>query len=297
MTSDTEQPENNQPIPNPVFEQLRRDMQTPGPWARRFRALAEAIVNAGESKTTLTCHDVQDLLDVYVNDEMKGHEVRLAHPEVWQHLQTCTHCQHEHDVVLAVLNERDEETDPDFKPGLRPLSFLQPKGDRARWISRVRSRLAGASFGLHILLNPDFLGSKLGFGLPLQTANAYRSDTLDLSSGPRVLLIDTVPFDGQHVNVEISVARAADQPDGLTLQATLTGSTSLPANLWIGLTWAGQTHTAPVTHVRPDEGHVQVEGISLERVREALSAPEARFEIVFETRDTPADDDRAISPD
>jgi hypothetical protein len=292
----TGQAQNNQPVANPLLEQLRRDLQTPGARARRFHALVEDAMNTGEMDTTLTCDDVQNVLDVYLDAELKGDDVRLAYPEVWQHIQTCAGCQQEHDAVLDVLSDHDEEVHLNFTPTPRPLPFLQAKGDRAGWVSRMRSRLAGASFGLHILLDPEYLRGKLGFASPLQTGNVYRSGTLALSSEPRILLIDNVSLDGQPLNIEIAIAQVAGQPDMLALQATLTGSAPLPDNLWIRLTWAGHTYTAPVTRVQHDEGQTLVEGISLERVREALGAQEARFEIVFETRDTP-DDDHTFSPD
>jgi hypothetical protein len=293
----TEQAQDNQPVANPLLEQLRRDLQTPGAWARRFRTLVEDAMNTGKMDTTLTCQDVQNVLDVYLNAELKGDDVRLAYPEVWQHIQTCAGCRQEHDAVLDVLSEHDEEAHLNFTPTPRPLPFLQAKSDHAGWVSRVRSRLAGASFGIHILLDPDYLRGKLGFASPLQTENVYRSDTLALSSEPRVLLIDNVSLDGQPLNVEIAVVQAASQPDKLALQATLTGSAPLPDNLWIRLTWAGHTYAAPVIRVQPDEGQALVEGISLERVRDALGAQEARFEIILETRDTPDDDDDTSSPD
>lgn len=297
MRNDPQHSENNQPISNPLIEQLRRDMQTPGPWARRFRALAEAIVNAGELKTRLTCREVQEVLDVYLSDELKGHDVRLAYPEVWQHIQTCANCQYEHDTLLDALSERDREDVPDFTPVPRPLSFLQPKDDHARWISSLTSRLAGASFGLHILLNPDFLRKKLGFGSPLQTAGTRRSEIPEISSEPRALLIDHMPFDGQRLTAEIAVARAENQTDLLTLLATLTGNAPLPDHLWIRLTWAGQSYTAPVARVQPDVGYARVEGVSLKQVQEALDAEETHFEIVIETRDMATDDDDTTASD
>lgn len=291
MTSDTKNQQNDKPISNPLIEQLRHNIHTSTTLAHRFHALIEAIVNAGDSKVEFTCHEVQSVLDVYISDELKGRDVRAEHLEIWQHILTCASCRREYEVLAAALSVDDVEAVPDFTPALRPLSFLQPRGDPARWNSRIRSRLMGASFGFHILLNPDFLKSKFASGLPRQSAETYRSDAFQAPAESSPLVVDNVSFDGQRLNVEIDVARSGERPDRITLLADLTGDAPLPDNLWVRLAWSGQTYRAPVTCAQPDEGHAVIEDIPLDRVCDASDIGEARFEIVLEARDELADDD------
>ncbi len=296
MTDKDHYTQPDQAAPNPLLEQLRRDMHTPGSWPHRFQTLIEATLNVDSATLELTCPDVQSVLDAYIAGELGRQDVSQLYPDVRQHLQTCLQCQRDYEALLNVLLERDPQVVFTFKPAAWPLSFLHARDDNPLWVSRVQSRLAGASFGLQVLLAPHFLKSKLGFGPPPQLAEAYRSDVLPPSFEPRILLIDDVPFNGQRLNVEISVARAADEANRFALLATLVGSETLPDNLWMQLTLAEQAYAAPIVRDRPDEGHVQIDNVMLDDTYEVLNDWETRIEIVFEVRDTFPDDDHILAP-
>ena len=53
----------------------------------------------------LTCTEVQDLLDVYVDLEMAGESPQTLMPMVSQHLRICPECREEHDALLKILSE------------------------------------------------------------------------------------------------------------------------------------------------------------------------------------------------
>lgn len=52
----------------------------------------------------LTCNEVQDLLDVYVDLEMAGENPQAVMPLVSQHLRICPECREEHDALLKILS-------------------------------------------------------------------------------------------------------------------------------------------------------------------------------------------------
>ncbi|CAG0935154.1 hypothetical protein TFLX_03986 [Thermoflexales bacterium] len=293
MTSNRPKAKNSQTKANLLLDQLRRDVQTLGPWSHRFQTLIQDTLKIDLPDPKLTCADTRNILDVYIDDESNGQDVRLTYPDIWRHLQTCAQCQRDHDVLLSTLHEHAEQAVVSSQSAKKPLPFLQPQGNRTRWISRVQSQLAGASFGLHILLNLQFLKNKLGLGPSWQFAEAQRSDTLLSFSEPRVLLIDDVPFDGQRLNIEIRVARLADKIDRFALLATLVGSAPLPDNLWIQLTLAEQTYAAPVIRSRSDEGHAQIDDVLLDDRYEMLNATETHVEIVIEVREIPPNNDHS----
>lgn len=99
----------------PVLAEFRRYLAEPGPWSVRFRRLAEGIAIANEAEpipltsaefknmTILTCEQCQELLDVYVEDEQAGKNVRQTYPTVWRHLTTCLDCQVVYDLLSDML--------------------------------------------------------------------------------------------------------------------------------------------------------------------------------------------------
>jgi len=76
-------------------------------WAQRFRRLAEAIAGASMpgpgSGDGLRCEECRELLDVYVNEELRGREVQQMYPSVWRHLQACSRCREAHDLLADIL--------------------------------------------------------------------------------------------------------------------------------------------------------------------------------------------------
>ena len=75
MTDRSKEPysqENTAVDENPVLQELRRRLSEPGPWARRFWQLAEAVAESSD----LSCEECEDTLDLYVDDELGGRDVR-----------------------------------------------------------------------------------------------------------------------------------------------------------------------------------------------------------------------------
>ena len=56
----------------------------------------------------LTCNEVQDLMDSYVELELAGENPQVILPEVAQHLRICPECGEEHDALLKIL-KMDED--------------------------------------------------------------------------------------------------------------------------------------------------------------------------------------------
>ncbi|HLF26282.1 MAG TPA: hypothetical protein VJG32_08095 [Anaerolineae bacterium] len=242
-------------------------------------------------KSALTCEECQSVLDVYVDEELSGAEVRQQYFAVWQHIQTCANCREDHELLYQILrHERDEDSAPTLTFPTRALTFLQVGGDAARWISRIRSRLAGDPFGLHITFNLDYLKSRLGLQPGLNPVRVFRSAE-SVSAPDSPFLIEDVPFEEQRLNIEITAIPDAEHPDWVTLQALLTGSGTLPDHLWAKLTWAGQTYSTPVNRVSPSEGEARIKEVSLAGIRDASEEGAAQFAIAFEVRDAYTDDD------
>jgi len=98
------------------LQELRRRLAEPGPWARRFRRLAEAIAGVSD----MNCRECEELLDVYVDDALRCRNVQQVYPLVWQHLGVCTRCREAHDLLADTLDlERRGELPP--IPNLSPV--------------------------------------------------------------------------------------------------------------------------------------------------------------------------------
>jgi len=97
------------PEESPVIRELRRRLAEPGPWPQRFRRLAEAIAGA----PNLSCKECDDLLDLYVDEELQGRPVQEMYPPIWRHLHTCPQCREAHNLLADVLKlERRGESVP-----------------------------------------------------------------------------------------------------------------------------------------------------------------------------------------
>jgi hypothetical protein len=273
----------NMPVDeNPLLQELRRCLSEPGPWARRFRRLAEAVAGSPD----LSCQECEDILDLYVDDELWGRDVRRLYPLVWHHLRTCGCCRQAHDLLVDTLSrERAGKLSPVLSLGAPRLSFLQPHPPDAPWITRLRSRIAGAPFGLTFSFNLPYLQTLLSRPLPV----AARAEEPFLPSVAHLLLSDTVPMGEETVAVEVMGTRHPERPHCLHLQAIITGSAPLPENLWARLIWDDQTRSGPVDL----QGHVDFGEVSLTTLQEALETGEGSFEIAFEAREI--EDDAGIS--
>jgi len=256
---------------SPFVQELRRHLSEPGPWARRFRQLAQAVAGCSD----LRCEECEDVLDLYVDDELAGRDVRRLHPLVWRHLRTCDRCRQTHDLLADTLSrERAGELLPVPRLEAPRLSFLQPHPPDAPWITRLRSRIAGAPFGLSFSFNLPYLRTLLSPPFPV----AARAEEPFLPLATHLLLSDTVPVGEGTVAVEVTATRRPDRPDHLHLRAIITGSAPLPQNLWARLIWDDQTRSGPVD----PQGGVDFGQVSLTTLQEALEAGEGSFEIAFE---------------
>jgi hypothetical protein len=266
--------ENNPVDENPLVQELRRRLSEPGPWGRRFRQLAEAVAGSPD----LSCEECEDTLDLYVDDELGGRDVRRLHPLVWRHLRTCARCRQAHDLLADTLSrERAGELTPVPRLEAPRLSFLQPQPPDAPWITRLRSRIAGAPFGLSFSFNLPYLQTLLSRPLPV----AARAEEPLLPLATHLLLSDIVPMGEGAVAVEVTATRCPEKPDSLHLQAIITGSAPLSENLWARLIWDDQTRCGPVDL----QGHVDFGQVSLTTLQEALEAGEGSFEIAFEAQE------------
>ena len=171
----------------------------------------------------------------------------------------------------------------DEDPLLRELrlSFLQPPSSDAPWITHLRPRIAGAPFGLTFSFRLPYLRTLLSPPVPV----AARAEEPALPVSTVLLLSETVPVGEGVVAVEVTATRRPNRPDHLHLQAIITGSASLPQNLWARLNWAGQTCSGPVD----SQGCVDLGEVSLTMLQEALETGEGSFEIAFEAQE-PEDD-------
>jgi hypothetical protein len=272
---------------NPLLTELHRRLSEPGPWAHRFRRLAEAIVEAAGPEPTppkqsqnakrpsLSCEECEDLLDLYVDDELKGHDVQRLYPLIWHHLQTCPRCRQAHDLIADTLGqERDGELPPIPHLETPRFSFLRSHSADTPWISRLRSQIAGAPFGLIFSFSLPYLQTLLSPPVPVTVRTEESLPTPPV----RLLLSDTVAVGEQMVVVEVTAIHNPESPNHLDLQATITSSASLPENLWARLTWADQTRSVFVDI----QGRVSFGEVSLTKLQEALEAGEGSFEIAFE---------------
>ncbi len=259
---------------SPVQE-LRHRLSEPSPWARRFRRLAQAIVET----PGLGCEECEDMLDLYVDDELAGRDVRREYAPVWRHLRTCIRCQQAHELLADTLRrERAGKLSPVPLLESPRLTFLQPRPPDAPWITRLRPQLGGAPFGLTFSLTLPYLRTLLSPPLPV----AARAEELFLSPATHLLLSDTVSVDEGTVAVEVTATRHPEARERVHLYAIITGSAPLPDNLWAKLIWGGQTFSGPVD----PQGHVDFGEVPLAALQGDAETGVSNFEIVFEARET-----------
>lgn len=68
--------------------------------------------NSGESRLPIllsgtpnpNCQACEDLLDLYVDDELQSHDVQQLYPSIWHHLHVCRHCRQAHDLLAETLD-------------------------------------------------------------------------------------------------------------------------------------------------------------------------------------------------
>lgn len=266
---------------NPLLTELRRRLSEPGQWARRFQRLAEAIAESDDpdqSRMSLDCEECDDLLDLYVDDELAGQDVQTLHSLVWHHLQACTRCRQAHDLIADTLRrERDGELLSVSRSDPLQISFLRSPSAEAPWHAHLRSLIDGADFSLVFSFNLAYLHTLL---LP-QTPVTVRAEEPLSSLTTHLLLSDSVLIGDQRLVVEVTAIQHLKRPECLNMRAVISSSSPISENLWASLTWGGQTHSAPVDV----QGAVDFGEVSLVRLQEALESDKGKFEIAFEVRD------------
>lgn len=317
-----------------ILTGLRRQAAASGARPRRFRRLAAAIAASAApnqpvqeqegggadeqgslatglpssglrpgslSSTDIDCDACQEMLDVIVSDELHGIDVRARYPLVWAHLEHCAECWQAYDLVSGSLQpERALVPPPAFAPqGTPRLSFVQPRSRPERsqgppWTARLRSRLAGAPFGLAFSFNLDYLRTLLAPPAPLTVRSGEeRSIGASIGAVSHLLLSDAIAIGDQRIAVEVRATRQASRPDGLLVQAVIAGSTPLPQPLWARLIWAGQARSSPV-QLQNNEGRADFGEVSLTAL-EADDERSATFTIAFEVADAQEGEDHAVS--
>ena len=263
-----------------LLDHLRSTTRQPEQLPKRFRRLYAAIESERFDEIDLECEVVQNLLDIYVAEELEGREVRQSYPDVWQHLQTCSNCQPDYEALIDALRHVDQEI-------VKPVMVLPSKStEPAPWLKRVHARMAEVVWSLELVLDSDYLREKLW---PSTLQPQTRSDEAsNLSNDRRLLLMERAPLGDQQVIVEVKASQIIADDDRLTLYLEVTASSSLPAHLVSQVSIAGQLHTAPFNA----DGHAVIEGISLAELRETLRSYQHSFKIVIEVR--AADDASAV---
>jgi hypothetical protein len=291
MSDSTRFPADSERLPfHPSSDELRRQVQTPGPWSRRFRRL----VRAASAIDPTTCVQCREMLDVYVDEERRNGDAPGKYPHIYRHLQTCPDCAHDHAVLLDALKHASA-ADPVPAAVQPPLSFLQLPHREGQWFSRPRSRLNGDRLGVDFVLDIDYLKQRFGRGpMPhLRSAPVYRSGPASVDAPSGWLLMGNVPFDELQLNVAIHAEPDRQHPEWLSLFATLTGSANLPDNLWMRLTWADRTYRVRVQLTGLDAGEARIDEIPLGILHDTPDSGERRFEIGIESGDADYDDDVA----
>lgn len=106
------------PSPSPeilrLIDELRARLSTSEEWTFRFQNLYRAIMSAGSGSSSPTkgqkiadldvdCETCERLLDRYAIDALEGRDPKIEYPLVWDHLQTCDHCQQAYNTLIDLL--------------------------------------------------------------------------------------------------------------------------------------------------------------------------------------------------
>jgi hypothetical protein len=239
-----------------------------------------AEVDDAESyPTSLDCDECDDLLDIYVDEELAGQDVEQAYPLIWRHLEGCVRCNQAYQLLLDSLSrERSQPSSQEFLrvPMSPRLPFSASPSGNTPWMARLRSRIGGAPLGVVFAFNLSYLHSLLA---PPALA-AVRADDFLPSPASRLLLSDTVTVGEQNLVVEVTATRNPEEPEHLDLKAVISSSPRLSEKLWARLTWADQTRSAPVD----TQGRVEFGAVSLARLQAAVESGQGSFEIAFEVK-------------
>jgi hypothetical protein len=223
-----------------TFEALASDPQR---WDEHLRRLAEEIASTAhggdvdpgrENVGELSCTDCEELLDIYVTDELAGREVRRQYPTIWHHLLGCERCGLLSEMLLESLAPEEEGTLERPTAGAWPAALVQP------WVTRLWEGAKQHHFRLEFTFNLDYL----------QTLRAPLPVTLRSATSPaehqHLLLHETVRVADESLTVELTGTRPAARTDELALevQVQVLEDALLPRPLRAHLTWGDEERIA-----------------------------------------------------
>lgn len=225
----------------------------------------------------LTCTECQDILDVYVEAEVAGQDVRHLFPPIWRHVQTCPVCGTRYEALLhETRSSQSFHRSAGIAVSTRRLSFLPPTSPASPWVAQWRSGLTGAPFGVSYTIDPQYLRQRL---LGSSTLVTRRTDDT-LAAEPKILVRDFQSIGEQTLAVLVTGTLALNQPGVLTVHASIASSEPLPKKLWATLTWADFREARPVDA----SGVVDFSPVSLDALLQPNDEP-AVIALGFEVRE------------
>ncbi len=260
-----------------LFDDLRRRLAQPGPWAERFRRLAEDIAASqadevddwAPGENDLTCEDFKVTLEQLIEDDLQGKALTVP-ARFRAHLATCQACRDSYMILRSGLKQERSAPLAQKSPS---LSFLRTPTDATPWLMRLPSRLMDSKFGLQVSIRLDYVRATLSAS---HAALAVRAeDTLPAPLTARLLMSDALPVGNQLVAAEVSLLHDLIS-DQMALHVVITGSQGLPP-LCARLQWANVVYTAPVEA----DGSARFTDLHLED----LPANLATIDITFEPDD------------
>lgn len=241
-----------------------------GPWSTPFNRLASDLAIRNETHEELSCDTCQELLDIYIEDEQAGKNVRQTYPTVWQHLMTCSDCEMVYDLLAAMLQpepipEPKKEKKRPLIPKLPELPAISelpelpaipelpalPAIPELPAISGPASPEPEPSWTTELQQAYDSFRAQFTFALsylhslyyPHLLVRQMRSVTSP-QPAPHILLYEDVSVGEQILNLKVTATR--HEQDILALQAIVYSDEPLPSNLSILLTWGNETRSVSI---------------------------------------------------
>jgi hypothetical protein len=227
------------------------------PLALRLKHLAQAIASASHASSPrrLSHHEVESLLEFYVDSEQRGDDVRTLYPAVWKHLQSCSQCHTSYLLLTKALAESAES--PPIQ-STRPSPFPVTQPENAAWRKYIRSRIAGASLGFGFTIQAEYLQKLVASSEPaLVLRNHAQPETKTL------LLSDHLTLGKHEVMVELWTHRTQDA-DHVHIEIILAATAPLPEPLRVSLRWNGHHYASQI-----QQGYGVIERIPIADLKNA----------------------------
>jgi len=227
------------------------------PLALRLKHLAQAIASASHASSPrrLSHHELESLLEFYVDSEQRGDDVRTLYPAVWKHLQSCSQC---HTSYLLLTKALAESAESPPLQATRPLPFSVTQPENAAWRKYIRSRIAGAPLGFGFTIQAEYLQKLVASSEPaLVLRNHAQPETKTL------LLSDHLTLGKHEVMVELWTHRTQDA-DHVHIEITLAATAPLPEPLRVSLRWNGHHYSSQI-----QQGYGVIERIPIADLKNA----------------------------